>query len=39
MRDREPTSPGEILREEFLRPLGLTQKELTDEPDPLVRAS
>lgn len=27
---REPTSPGEILREEFLVPLGLTQKELAD---------
>ena len=27
-RHREPTSPGEILREEFLEPLGMTQKEL-----------
>ena len=27
---REPTSPGEILREEFLIPLGMTQKELAD---------
>ena len=27
---REPTSPGEILEEEFLRPLGLTQKQLAD---------
>jgi addiction module HigA family antidote len=27
---RQPTSPGEILREEFLIPLGLTQKELAD---------
>jgi len=27
---RQPTSPGEILREEFLVPLGLTQKELAD---------
>src|SRR5438034_1262145 len=27
---RKPTSPGEILREEFLKPLGLTQKELAD---------
>jgi antitoxin HigA-1 len=26
--DREPTPPGEILREEFVRPLGLTQAEL-----------
>jgi antitoxin HigA-1 len=23
---RKPTSPGEILQEEFLRPIGLTQK-------------
>jgi antitoxin HigA-1 len=28
--DREPTSPGEILDEEFLKPLGLTQKQLAD---------
>ena len=27
---RPPTTPGEILREEYLRPLGLTQKELAD---------
>ena len=27
---REPTSPGEILREEFLVPLGMTQKKLAD---------
>lgn len=27
---REPTSPGEILSEEFLKPLKLTQKELAD---------
>jgi addiction module HigA family antidote len=26
--DREPTSPGEMLREEFMKPLGLTQAEL-----------
>jgi addiction module HigA family antidote len=25
---REPTSPGEILQEEFLGPLGLTQRQL-----------
>jgi addiction module HigA family antidote len=25
---RKPTSPGEILNEEFLKPLGITQKEL-----------
>lgn len=25
---RKPTSPGEILREEFLIPLGITQKQL-----------
>ena len=30
MREREPTSPGEILREEFLVPLGMTQKRLAD---------
>ncbi|MEN8164319.1 MAG: HigA family addiction module antitoxin [Acidobacteriota bacterium] len=29
-RTREPTSPGEILREEFLAPLGMTQKQLAD---------
>lgn len=29
-RRREPTTPGEILREEFLAPLGMTQKELAD---------
>ena len=27
---REPTTPGEILRDEFLVPLGMTQKELAD---------
>jgi len=27
---REPTTPGEILREEFLTPLGLTQRQLAD---------
>jgi antitoxin HigA-1 len=27
---RRPTAPGEILREEFLRPLGMTQKQLAD---------
>jgi addiction module HigA family antidote len=32
-RTREPTSPGEILREEFLLPLGMTQKELADHLD------
>lgn len=30
MRKREPTLPGEILREEFLKPLGLTQRQLAD---------
>ena len=29
-RKREPTTPGEILREEFLLPLGMTQKELAN---------
>jgi antitoxin HigA-1 len=28
--NRKPTSPGEILQEEFLTPLKLTQKELAD---------
>lgn len=27
---RKPTSPGEILSEEFLKPLGITQKELAN---------
>ena len=27
---RKPTSPGEILNEEFLKPLGITQKKLAD---------
>ncbi len=27
---REPTTPGEILSEEFIKPLGLTQKQLAD---------
>jgi len=30
LRRREPTTPGEILREEFLKPLGLTQRQLAD---------
>jgi addiction module HigA family antidote len=30
MRGREPTRPGEILSEEFLIPLGMTQKQLAD---------
>ncbi len=29
-KQRKPTSPGEILQEEFMKPLGLTQKELAD---------
>ena len=28
--DREPTHPGKMLLEEFLRPMGLTQRELAD---------
>jgi addiction module HigA family antidote len=28
--NREPTTPGEILHEEYLAPLGMTQKELAD---------
>ncbi len=27
---REPTHPGEMLLEEFLKPMGLTQQELAD---------
>jgi addiction module HigA family antidote len=27
---REPTTPGEILSEEFLKPLGMTQQGLAD---------
>src|SRR5271154_6394448 len=30
MMKRKPTSPGEILSEEFLKPLEMTQKELAD---------
>lgn len=30
---RRPTHPGEILREEFMKPLGLTQEALADELD------
>ncbi len=26
--NREPTHPGEILREEFLQPMGITQRDL-----------
>jgi antitoxin HigA-1 len=29
-RKRKPTTPGEILKEEFLAPMGMTQKELAD---------
>lgn len=29
-RTRMPTTPGEILREEYLVPLGMTQKQLAD---------
>ena len=28
--NRSPTSPGEMLREEFLKPMGLTQQQLAD---------
>ncbi len=28
--DRRPTPPGEMLLEEFIRPLGMTQAELAD---------
>ncbi|RLA66604.1 MAG: addiction module antidote protein, HigA family [Epsilonproteobacteria bacterium] len=30
---REPTTPGEILKEEFLGPLNITQKRLADHLD------
>jgi len=30
LRKRAPTSPGEILLAEFLKPLGLTQRRLAD---------
>ncbi len=30
---RKPTSPGEILNEEFLKPLGISQKELAEHLD------
>lgn len=33
MAKRKPTTPGEILQEEFLTPLELTQKELADHID------
>ena len=29
-RTRRPTSPGEMLKEEFLLPLGLTQRQFAD---------
>ncbi len=29
-KDRRPTHPGEILREDFLDPMGMTQRELAD---------
>jgi len=29
-RQRAPTSPGDILREEYLDPLGMTQRQLAD---------
>ena len=28
---REPTHPGEMLLEEFLKPMGITQRDLADE--------
>ncbi len=31
--NREPVHPGEVLREEFLEPLGITQVELADRLD------
>jgi addiction module HigA family antidote len=32
-RHREPTHPGEMLREEFLKPLGLSQRDLAERID------
>lgn len=32
-KNRKPTTPGEILHEEFLKPLGLTQKQLATHVD------
>jgi addiction module HigA family antidote len=32
-KNRPPVHPGEILREEFLEPLGLTQRDLADRID------
>ena len=29
-KNREPTHPGEMLLEEFLKPMGISQKELAD---------
>lgn len=29
-RERQPTTPGEILREEFLEPLSMSQKQLAE---------
>ncbi len=29
--NREPTHPGEVLLEDFLKPMGLTQQKLADE--------
>ncbi len=29
-RNRPPTSPGELLKEEFLLPLGMTQRQLAE---------
>jgi addiction module HigA family antidote len=28
--DRQPTHPGEVLREDFLGPLGVTQQDIAD---------
>ncbi len=33
MAKRKPTTPGEILQEEYLSPLGLTQKGFADHID------
>ncbi|HCB69813.1 MAG TPA: addiction module antidote protein, HigA family [Persephonella sp.] len=36
--EREPTHPGEILEEEFIKPLGLSQSRLARELGVSVRA-
>jgi hypothetical protein len=37
--NRIPTHPGEMLLEEFLTPMGITQKDLADNVEPFEDAS